>query len=51
MKEIINGNSTNDLGDLSKISCNTSHNLKSNNKVLSLAKPNTLKRILAIMVL
>ena len=41
MKETINGNSNNNLGDLFKISCNTSHNLRSNNKVLSLAKPNT----------
>lgn len=41
MKEIMNGNSTNNLGDLFKISYNTSHNLRSNNKVLCLAKPNT----------
>ena len=41
MKETINGNSNNNLGDLFRISCNTSHNLRSNNKVLSLAKPNT----------
>ena len=43
MKETTNGNSNNNLGlgDLFKISCNTSHNLRSNNKVLSLVKPNT----------
>ena len=41
MKETINGNSNKNIGDLFRISCNTSHNLRSNNKVLSLAKPNT----------
>ena len=41
MKETINGNSNNNIGDLFRISCNTSHNLRSSNKVLSLAKPNT----------
>ena len=43
MKETINGNTNNNLGDLFKISCNTSHNLRSN-KVLSLAKANTKAR-------
>ena len=52
MKETINGNSINNLGDLFRISCNTSHNLRSK-KVLSLAKPSTnaLKRSFSYKVL
>ena len=36
MKETINGNSNKNIGDLFRISCNTSHNLGSNNNSLKL---------------